>query len=66
MKVFIVIWMEIDGKEVDCEVVVCMFFFFEKRSEQWGIVFFIVLYELDKIIFVNLLIGSFEVFEEEI
>ncbi|KAM6505374.1 hypothetical protein FSOLCH5_014594 [Fusarium solani] len=65
MKVFIVIRTEIDGVEVDCEVAARMFFLLEKRSEQWGIVFFTVLYESDKIIPVNPSNGSFDIPEEE-
>ncbi|KAJ4179766.1 hypothetical protein NW767_014539 [Fusarium falciforme] len=65
MKVFIVIRLEIDGVEVDCEVAARMFFLLEKRSGQWGIVFFTVLYESDKMIPVNPSNGSLNIPEHE-
>ncbi|CAG9950591.1 unnamed protein product [Clonostachys rosea f. rosea IK726] len=65
MKVFIVIRQDIDGVEVECEVAARMFFLLEKRSGQWGISFFTVLYESDKVIPVNPSNGSVNIPEEE-
>ncbi|KAI9710293.1 MAG: hypothetical protein M1820_002787 [Bogoriella megaspora] len=61
MKVTITCRATIDGKEMDNEADCRFFFLLEKREGIWGVVFYTLLFDKDKMVPVNPTVGGFNV-----
>lgn len=66
MKVTITCRITLDGIEMDNEADCRFFFLLEKRDGRWGVVFYTLLFDKDKMVPVNPSNGSFEVPEKEV
>ncbi|KAK4935033.1 hypothetical protein LTR10_023845 [Elasticomyces elasticus] len=66
MKVTITCRANIDGKEMDNEADCRFFFLLEKRNGRWGVVFYTLLFDKDKMVEVNPSNGGFEIPEHEV
>jgi hypothetical protein len=66
MKVTITCRATIDGKEMDNEADCRFFFLLEKRHGRWGVVFYTLLFDKDKMVQVNPSNGGFEIPEDEV
>ncbi|OOF99855.1 hypothetical protein ASPCADRAFT_402521 [Aspergillus carbonarius ITEM 5010] len=53
MKVTITVRFHIDGVEMDVDADCRFFFFLEKREGRWGVVFFTLLFDKDRLVPVN-------------
>ena len=65
MKVTITCRVTLDGKEMDNDADCRFFFLLEKRNSRWGVVFYTLLFDKDKMVPVNPSKGSSDVPEEE-
>jgi hypothetical protein len=66
MKVTITSRMTVDEIEMDNEADCRFFFLLEKRNERWGVVFYTLLFDKDKMVPVSPAKGNFEIPENEV
>ena len=66
MKTTITCRVTIDGIEMDNEADCRFFFLLEKRDDRWGVVFYTLLFDKDKMLPVNPSVGGFEIPESEV